>query len=89
MKNKIIALGEQVANLEKFIPDLCKKIIQENTGRFFVHKEDLMRIYLKIVELSTRHSIEAEIISAGEFDEYKFDSETAKFLFFEGYHKAL
>lgn len=86
MYNKILILGKQVKQIESHLPNFCKKIMQENTGRFLIHKEDLLRIYNEITETAVQCGMVPEIITATDFDSFSFDETKVKLEFLTGYH---
>lgn len=88
MNKKIKKIGILIASLEKLNKrNSMKHLLQENTGRFFVHKEDFIRITNVLVQKAIQYDLEPVIFTGLEIDSFEYNKSIVEFNLFEGYYR--
>lgn len=90
MKAKIKQLGTLIAALEKLNKQNgMKHLIQENPGRFLIHKDDFIRISNHLTEQAIQNDLTPVIFTGEEIDLYDYDKTYVEMYLFEGYYEAM
>lgn len=87
MNEKIKQLGILIASLEKLDNrNGMKHLLQENTGRFFVHKDDFVRITNSLAQKAVQYDLEPVIFKGYEIDNFDYNKSIVEYNLFEGYY---
>ena len=87
MNEKIKQLGILIASLEKLDNrNGMKHLLQENTGRFFVHKDDFVRITNSLAQKAIQYDLEPVIFTGNEIDNFDYNKSIVEYNLFEGYY---
>ena len=87
MNEKIKQLGILIASLEKLDNrNGMKYLLQENTGRFFVHKDDFVRITNSLAQKAIQYDLEPVIFTGHEIDNFDYNKSIVEYNLFEGYY---